>query len=296
LFDKTSRRTSKVNLTSKAKAVSDLLKTELPLAAGICVVAGEILALGHLPSLTIAVLGFLTGFFISGAAMISNDYFDLNVDRINHPTRPLPSGRITIPELTLLMVVFSASGILAAAALGYLQLILASIIWAVGVLYNWKLKDTGLPGNAMVSSSVAMTFIFGGVIAGESFSGVVWLFGALAFMFDFGEEIAGGAMDLEGDKQRHAKTFASIRGRIAALRVSACLFSSFIVVTLALCFVDWFGLVYLFLIVPTDLVVGYLTLKLLRSSTIKEGRTRIRQLYLTLVLFVIGLIAMRLLC
>ena len=106
----------------KVKAVSDLLKTELPLAAGTCVVAGEILALGRLPSFFEAFLGFLTGFFISGSAMISNDYFDLNVDKVNRPSRPLPSGRITIPELKMLMGLFSVAGLTTAALLGPVQL------------------------------------------------------------------------------------------------------------------------------------------------------------------------------
>ncbi len=277
----------------KVKAISDLLKTELPLAAGVCVVAGEILALGCLPSFFEASLGFLTGFFISGSAMISNDYFDLNVDRVNRPSRPLPSGRITIPELKILMGLFSVLGLTAAVLLGPLQLILAVILWAVGVLYNWKFKETGLPGNAMVSLSVAMTFIFGGVAVGGVFSGVVWIFGALAFIFDLGEEIAGGAMDIEGDKQRQARTLASSRGRKAALRVSAALFTIFIGLSFVPYVVGLLGTNYLFLIVPTDSALSYFTFKLLRSNTTEEGRARIRQLYLTLVLFVIGFIISR---
>ena len=68
-----------LKIRSKVRAVSDLVKMELPIAAGICVIAGEILALRHLPTLSEALLGFLVGFFISGSAMISNDYFDLDV-------------------------------------------------------------------------------------------------------------------------------------------------------------------------------------------------------------------------
>jgi len=271
----------------KVKAVSDLLKTELPLAAGTCVVAGEILAFGSLPSFFEAFLGFLTGFFISGSAMISNDYFDLNVDKVNHPSRPLPSGRITIPELKMLMGLFSGAGLISAVLFGFLPLILAFILWAVGVLYNWRLKESGIPGNAMVSLSVAMTFIFGGVAVGQVFSGVVWTFGAMAFVFDLGEEIAGGAMDIEGDKQRKARTLASSRGRKVALRVSASLFTVFIGLSFVPYVVNWLGVSYLFLIVPTGSVVSYFAFKLLHSNTIKEGRARIRQLYLTLVLFII---------
>jgi geranylgeranylglycerol-phosphate geranylgeranyltransferase len=44
------------------------VKPELPIAAGICVVAGELLTLKHLPSAADAFLGFLVGFFISGSS------------------------------------------------------------------------------------------------------------------------------------------------------------------------------------------------------------------------------------
>jgi len=61
-----------------------------------------------------ALLGFLTGFFISGSANISNDYFDQDVDRINLPARPLPSGRISVSELWILFFIFTAAGLMAA--------------------------------------------------------------------------------------------------------------------------------------------------------------------------------------
>ena len=87
---------------AKSKAIYELVRPELPLAGGMCIIAGQIIVLHSLPPVFVGFMGFLTGFFISGAALISNDYFDLDVDRINHPHRPLPSGRISIPELMIL--------------------------------------------------------------------------------------------------------------------------------------------------------------------------------------------------
>jgi geranylgeranylglycerol-phosphate geranylgeranyltransferase len=278
---------------SKAKAISDLVKTELPVAAGICVFAGEILPLGGLPTIVEALLGFLTGFFISGSAMISNDYFDLDVDRINHPERPLPSGRITIFELAVLTCLFSVAGFVTAALLGTLTLTLAVVIWVVGILYNWRYKETGLPGNMMVSLSVAMTFIFGGVSVGGVASGVVWTFGALAFIFDLGEEIAGGAMDVRGDEQRSARSLARTRGRKYALCVSGILFVLFVGLSFLPFVMGWLGSVYLALVTATDCAVSWFGFKLLSSRTAEEGRVRIRQLYLTMTFFVIVFIASR---
>lgn len=266
------------------------MKPELPIAAGICVVAGELLALGHMPEVDVALLGFLTGFFISGFAMISNDYFDLEVDRINRPERPLPSGRVTTSELVVLTCAFTLCGFVTALLLSPLLLSVAVISWVIAILYNWKYKESGLPGNLMVSYSVAGTFIFGGFAAGEPFNGVVWVFGALAFTFDLGEEIANGVMDMEGDAKRSVKSLARTRGRSFALRLSAALFAVVVILSLLPYAAGWLGELYLVLVVPTDILVSYFALRLLRSQTQEEGRRRTRQLYLTMVLFVVAFI------
>ena len=145
-----------------------------------------------------ALLGFLTGFFISGSANISNDYFDRDVDRINQPKRPLPSGRISVAQLWTLFFLFAALGLSAATLLGSLVLVLAAAAWGIALLYNMKFKEMGLFGNLTVAFCVAMTVIIGGATIGV-INGIVLTFAALAFLFDLGEEIASDAMDVIGD-------------------------------------------------------------------------------------------------
>ena len=134
----------------KIQAIHDLLKTELPVAAGICVVAGMVIS-GQTPSISMLILGFAVGFFISGTAMMTNDYWDLEVDKINHPSRPLPSGRITVTEVKILSILFSMAGLSAAAIMGTVPLLFSIVIWILGLLYNWRYKESGLPGNILVS-------------------------------------------------------------------------------------------------------------------------------------------------
>lgn len=281
-------------ILGKIRAISDLIRTELPVAAGICVVLGQLLALGKLPGAAEALLGFLTGFFISGSLNISNDYFDLDVDRVNHPDRPLPSGRVSIPGLVILTALFTVAGLVAAMLLNPLALAVAAGIWLIGILYNWRLKEAGLPGNMIVALSVAMTFIAGGVSVGAATSPIVWLFGALAFIFDLSEEISSGAMDMEGDRLRSAKSLALMKGKQFAVHVSCLLYGLFILLSFLPYVLGWLGLTYLALVTATDLVVVYLVYRLVKSTTREEGRARLRQLYLTLILFVIGIIACRL--
>ena len=274
-------------IRDRAQAVADLVKPELPLAAGICVMAGEVIGSESLPTLFVGLMGFLTGFFISGAAMISNDYFDLEVDRVNHPNRPLPSGRISVPELTILTFLFSAAGFITSGLLGSIALALSVFIWIIGILYNWKFKESGLFGNMMVALSIAWTFVFGGAIVGGLENGMIWVFGALAFVFDLGEEIAGGAMDVLGDDKRSARTIALVHGKKYALRVSGFLFVLFVAISLFPFAMGWLSISYLAIFLPVDLVVLYLAKRLLTSQTVEEGRLRIRQLYLTVTALII---------
>lgn len=51
-----------------------LFRLELPFSAGICVVLGELFALGALPPTQDLLLGFFSYFFISATALILNDH------------------------------------------------------------------------------------------------------------------------------------------------------------------------------------------------------------------------------
>ncbi|NYT02185.1 MAG: UbiA family prenyltransferase [Methanosarcinales archaeon] len=264
----------------------------MPLAAGICVVAGEIIASKSLPSISVGLMGFFIGFFISGAAMITNDYFDLEVDRINRPDRPFPSGRISSLELAFLAGLFSVAGFSAAAFLGPVVFVIAIVMWIVSNLYNWRFKETGLFGNMMVGLCLSMLFISGGAAVDKLANGMVWTFAALVFVFDLGEEIANGAMDMEGDEKRSVRSIARIYGKKHALRISGFLFALFVLISLLPFVMDWLGSVYLIIFIPMDLAVLHLAMKLITSNTIEDGRATVRQLYLSTMFFIIAFIAL----
>jgi len=257
-----------------------LFRPELPFAAGVCVVLGEIIALGKFPSLQPLLLGFTCGFFLSGSALILNDYFDLEVDRINAPQRPLPSGKVSPREAVILAIVTGLLGLVAASVINKYALVLSIPFWVIGVLYNWKYKQAGLLGNLMVSSSVAITFILGGIVVGEPWHPIVWTFSLIAFLIDLGEEIAGDAMDMEGDRQRGSKSIAITLGRNFALRISGIIFITVTLISLVPFLLGWFGTGYLITVSIIDIVVLYSTTRLLSSQTPEEGRLFMRRIYL----------------
>jgi geranylgeranylglycerol-phosphate geranylgeranyltransferase len=270
--------------SKKIKGLIELLRPELPFAAGICVIIGEIITLGNLPSLSELFLGFMWGFFLSGSAMILNDFFDIEVDKVNAPNRPLPSGLISSSTAIVFTIIITLLGLVASFFINRVAILLYIIFWVIGFLYNWKLKEKRLLGNLFVSSSVAITIILGGVVVGNPWNKAVVIFSTMLFIFDLGEEIAADAMDIEGDKKRNIKSIAILMGREKALYISFLLFIIYVVLSFLPVILGLFGISYLIVISLTNIMILFWGIKLIKSQTIKEGRIYVRRLYLSGIL------------
>jgi geranylgeranylglycerol-phosphate geranylgeranyltransferase len=276
----------------KLRACAELIRLDLAFGAGFFLVAGQVLALGTMPPAGMALAGFLALFFISGSANISNDYFDREVDQINLPSRPLPSGRITVGELWALFLACAAAGLAGAAFFGLPVLALVLVLWGLSLLYNMKLKEYGLFGNLIVATCLGMIFITGGITAG-TINGVILTFAALAFFFDLGEEIASDAMDREGDEVRSSASLATRWGHNGAMAVAGLMFGIFFALTLVPFLMGWYGYGYLIPVVLVDLWMIACSVALVRSQTIEAGRVQIRRLYLSWGVLVIAVVISR---
>ena len=154
--------------------------------------------------------------------------------------------------------------------------------WLLGFLYNWRLKAAGLWGNLIVSANVAATFVIGGIsVAGGAANPLVWIFGLIAFVFDLAEEIAGDAMDMDGDQKRSSKSLAILYGKKTALRISSLLFG--VVILLTFLPVRWgeTGLGYLIPIAIMDVLILFFTYQLNTSISPQAGRAAMRASYIS---------------
>ncbi|MCX8170635.1 MAG: UbiA family prenyltransferase [Candidatus Bathyarchaeota archaeon] len=167
-------------------------------------------------------LGFITASTLTGASMAINDYYDRDIDAINEPSRPIPSGLIKPMEGLALAIVLSLMGLISAALTNSLCLLLALLSWLISAAYSTFGKRTGLLGNFLVSACVSMPFIYGGAAIKGVIEPYTILFAALAFLANTGREVAKGIVDLEGDKIKGIRTLAQLYGsRKAAQSASA---------------------------------------------------------------------------
>jgi geranylgeranylglycerol-phosphate geranylgeranyltransferase len=277
----------------KIKGLFRLLRFELPFSAGVCVVMGQLLALGKFASITETLSGFFSVFFISASILVLNDYFDVETDKINSPDRPIPSNMVTLSEALILSITLLIFGLILGYLLSNLTLLICIILFIIGFLYNHKYKKSGLPGNLMVSFSVGMTFIYGGISVGLPFNKMVWFFGIIAALIDLGEEIAADAMDMQGDHLIHSNSLAIKYGKDSALKISSSLFFFVLLLTSIPFILKWFPFIYLIPIFIMDVAVIYSTFKLLKSKD-EEGRKYIRWLYLGSTLGLLIFLLMRL--
>lgn len=277
----------------KINGLLKLIRFELPFSAGVCVVMGQMLALGEFAEVHLILYGFLSVFLISASILVMNDYFDVETDKINAPHRPIPSNLVTPNEALYFSLLLLFIGILLGYLINITVFLISIVLAAIGFLYNHYFKKSGLPGNLMVSFSVGMTFIYGGASVGLPFHKMVLFFGLIAALIDLGEEIAADAMDIKGDELINSKSVAIKYGRDTALKISSFIFFLVVMLSLVPFILNWFPDIYLIPIGIMDISIAYPAIRLLNSKN-EEGRKYIRWIYLGAISGIILFILMRL--
>jgi geranylgeranylglycerol-phosphate geranylgeranyltransferase len=273
--------------------VSGLVRLMRPINCammGFAVFVGAVLANPQLSSVNwLNILyGFVTGFTLTAASMTINDYYDRAIDAINEPSRPIPSGSVSVREALAFVFVFSAIGFVFAYLISVLCLVVAIISWAVVVTYVTVGKRSGLPGNFLVSTCVAIPFIYGSILALSQVTSSVLLFAIMAFLSNTGREITKGIVDVKGDKAEGIKTLAVRYGERNAAVVAAVFYVSAVSLTPLPWILSLVSFWFIPLVLVTDIGLVASSALLLKDYS-RESARKIKKL--VLLWFVIGLLA-----
>ena len=257
---------------------------------GIAVIVGAALANPSMQSSSWPSLayGFVTGFTLTAASMVINDYYDRQIDAINEPKRPIPSGLIKPKNALIFAAILSILGFAAALLTNLYCFVTAIIAWIAFTAYTTIGKRSGLPGNFLVSLCVAIPFIYGSIAIVAEVKLNVLLFASIAFLSNTGREVTKGIVDVKGDAAANVKTMAVRYGEKNAAVAAA----SFYVFAVLLSPIPWLlGLVsfwFIPLVLVTDIGLVASSVMLLRDYT-RENARKVKKN--VLLWFITGLLA-----
>jgi geranylgeranylglycerol-phosphate geranylgeranyltransferase len=202
---------------------------------------------GSIHPLQNVILASVSAVLITVGANVINDIFDIEIDRINKPQRPIPAGKIDRNEALVYFIVVYLFAWILASMVNFKVLIVAISFALLLILYSYKLKRTIIIGNFVVSLTTGMAFIYGG-LAVERIEGTI--FPALfAFFFHFGREIIKDLQDVEGDEAIGACTFAVRYGNRASLMLTSIIFTLLGILTIIPYILGIYGNIYLSIII-----------------------------------------------
>ncbi|MEM8600891.1 MAG: geranylgeranylglycerol-phosphate geranylgeranyltransferase [Bacteroidota bacterium] len=141
---------------------------------------------------------------LGGAANAINDVYDLAIDRVNRPGRPLPSGTVSVRAATWTGVSLAVLSVLLAAGVSRTHVLLAVTTAGLLWLYSASLKRKPVVGNLAVSLVLALALVYGGLAVG--LSEAVLVGAAFAFLTTWAREGAKDLEDVEGDAAEGART------------------------------------------------------------------------------------------
>ncbi|HXI28035.1 MAG TPA: UbiA family prenyltransferase [Vicinamibacterales bacterium] len=233
---------------SAARAYIDLARPFTLVAPALGFISGALTAVGAAPRepwsaalLVAPLLGSAMAALLNAGNNALNQIYDLEIDRVNKPTRPLPSGRLTIPQVWLFTNISYA-----------VALVLAWLVapggrhecfWLVAIavvctyLYSvppFRTKRLGIWANVTIAIPRGTLLKVAGWSSVKTIAGVEpWYIGAIFGLFLLGATTTKDFADMEGDRRGGCRTLPIQYGvRRAAWMISPSFVIPFLMINL----------------------------------------------------------------
>lgn len=185
----------------------ELLRPFTLIYPAVAILSGFIISLRALtvfPGISMVILGACTGSLLNGASNVLNQYYDIEIDSINKPFRPLPSKRISrqsalIYSIGLFVLCFFLSLIVNFKF--FLFILIASLCTIAYSVPPLRTKNRGIFGNLTLAIARGLLII----PAGYSISYPIlikidpWALGVILGLFVLGTSSSKDISDVKGD-------------------------------------------------------------------------------------------------
>jgi len=173
------------------------------------IISGWICTTARFP-VGVILLAAFSASLTAAAGNVINDIFDFESDKINHPERVLPSGKLNLRQVFILYYVLICTSLILSYLVNTICFAIVIISNVLLFFYSYKFKSIVLFGNFIVAFLTGLVFTYGGYAVGNVHFAIVPA--AFAFLINFIREIVKDMHDLEGDKLDGIKTFPQVFG------------------------------------------------------------------------------------
>ena len=178
--------------------------------------------LDEFSNVRIMVLTSLIVMLYAAASNALNDALDHEIDLINRPMRPIPSGHVSVNGALALSFIFFTIGLVLCLQLPDSAIVIGGFIAVpLMIVYSTNLKGKGLIGNFVVALILGMAFLFSGAAYGNIEP--MWTPMLLAFGLTLVRELVKDIADIEGDKFSGLHTFPIVFGINRSIQLSIVL-------------------------------------------------------------------------
>ncbi len=215
----------------KLKAFVELCRPFTMLAPAVGVYAGAMMAAkGEWPG-TVCIVAAIIGGLLNAASNALNQITDLDIDRMNKPGRPIPTGRISIRTAATVAAIIYIVSLIASYIIGFGFFIVILVGAFLSIAYSMppiRTKNNPFLANPTMAFARGILLILAGYVVqleigmtdasmGEHValiwsSPAPWAAGIIMFLFLLGAASTKDFADIEGDKAFGARSIPVVLG------------------------------------------------------------------------------------
>jgi 4-hydroxybenzoate polyprenyltransferase len=232
---------------ARAAAFLELSRPFTLVAPALGFASGAATAAGALPRevfsrdlVLFPLIGLTMAAVLNAASNALNQIYDLEIDRVNKPRRPLPSGRLSVAEAWLFTAVAYAVALLLAWLVApggrrecFWMVVVATSITFLYSVPPFRTKRLGIWANVTIAIPRGVLLKVAGWSAVKSVAGVEpWFIGGIFGLFLLGASTTKDFADMDGDARGGCRTLPIIYGvRRAAWMISPSFVVPFVMIS-----------------------------------------------------------------
>jgi geranylgeranylglycerol-phosphate geranylgeranyltransferase len=228
---------------------------------------------------------------ITSAGFSINDYFDRESDAVIKPKRPIPSGALSLKQVTAIAAFLFTLGLALAFLINWLSFLILLIDCILLVIYSAFIKrKSGFAANVLVGLLVGTAFLYGEATVTQNISLISISLYPICFG-TIGGNILRDILSFEGDSQIGYPTLPKKIGNKGSIQIAAFFFIATAILAPLPFFFQFFSIYYLSLITLWGILLVYSSIRLVTSQpTIENVRKYERIITMSMMLLILSLI------